>query len=69
LEQGQIWITPDHSLEVNRVGKHLVEFKLSKRQKAGAPKLPRARIAKKLESIKTVLAFLKANKAVLGSGD
>jgi len=65
LEEGQIWMMPDRSLEVKRVGKHLVEFRLMKRAEPGAPVSPRPRAASKLESIKTVLAFLKANKAVL----
>ena len=54
----------DRSLEVSRVGKLLVEFKLSKRQETG-PAMKRNRVAVKLESIKTVLGFLGKNKAVL----
>lgn len=55
----------DQSLEVKHVGKLLVEFKLTKRQQPGVP-LRQMRVGSKLESIKSVLSFLKANKAVLG---
>ena len=55
----------DQSLEVKHVGKLLVEFKLMRRQETG--KLPKQmRVGSKLESIKSVLSFLKAKKAVLG---
>src|SRR2546423_15652290 len=64
LEKGQIWIMREQSLEVKHVGKLLVEFKLIKRQDSGAP-LRQMRVGSKLESIKSVLSFLKANKAVL----
>ena len=66
LEKGQIWTMQDRSLEVRHVGKLLVEFTLKKRQEPGAPVKP-IRASLKMESIKTVLGFLGANKAVLES--
>jgi hypothetical protein len=54
----------DRSLEVRHVGKLLVEFTLKKRQEPGSPVKP-VRAALKMESIKTVVGFLGANKAVL----
>src|SRR5437764_165892 len=65
LEKGQIWIMRDQSLEVKHVGKRLVEFKLIKRQESSGPPIRQMRVGTKLESIKTVLEFLKTHKAVL----
>jgi hypothetical protein len=66
LEKGQVWTMQDRSLEVRHVGKLLVEFTLKKRQEPGSPAKP-VRASLKMESIKTVLGFLGANKAVLES--
>ena len=61
LEKGQIWMLENECLEIKHVGKHLVEFLLTKKQPAR-----RARAYKQMESIKTVLTFLQTHHAELG---
>ena len=57
LEAGQLWIMANANLRVGLVGKSLVHYKLGK---------PNAiRTANSCNSIKTIEAYLKANKAVL----
>ena len=57
LETGQLWQMPEANLRVGMVGKVLVHYKLGK---------PNAiRVANSCNSIKTITAYLKANKAVL----
>jgi hypothetical protein len=57
LEAGQLWIMANANLRVGLVGKSLVHYKLGK---------PNAvRSANSCNSIKTIEAYLKANKAVL----
>ncbi len=65
LEKGQIWLLKGQQLEVKHVGKHLVEFMLT-RKPMPVPVQRHIRVAKQLESIKTVLKFLRAHRAVLG---
>ena len=64
LEEGQVWVLKDQKLEVKHVGKYLVEFLLTKKQVQRAVQ-KHIRVAKQLESIKTVLKFLHSHKAVL----
>ena len=64
LQEGQIWLWKDQRLEVKHVGKYLVEFLLTKKQVQRAVQR-HIRVAKQLESIRTVLKFLHAHKAVL----
>ena len=64
LEEGQIWILKGQRLEVRHVGKYLVEIMIT-----GTVQVPiqrYGRVAKQLESIKTVLKFLHDHQAVLG---
>ena len=64
LEEGQIWLLRDQKLEVKHVGKYLVEFLLTKKEVHRAVQR-HIRVAKQLESIRTVLKFLHSHKAVL----
>jgi len=64
LEEGQIWLLKDQRLEVKHVGKYLVEFLLTRKEVQKAVQR-HIRVAKQLESIKTVLKFLQTHKAVL----
>ena len=64
LEKGQIWLLKGQQLEVKHVGKHLVEFILT-RKPLPLPVHKHVRVAKQLESIKTVLKFLREHRAVL----
>ena len=65
LEKGQVWILKDEFLEVKHVGKYLVEFMIRRKQVQMAVR-KHIRVAKQIESIKTVLKFLHSHKAVLG---
>ena len=57
LETGQLWRMAEANLVVGFVGKLLVHYKLGK---------PNAlRVANSCNSIKTIVKYLKANKAVL----
>ena len=57
LQPGQVWQMEDSHLHVDLVGKHLVHYKLVKREAKRTPM--------SLSNIKTVEKFLKTNKAVL----
>ena len=65
LEKGQIWKLKGECLEVKHVGKYLAEFSITK-QPLPMTSLKHIRVAKQLESIRTVVKFLHAHKAVLG---
>ena len=60
LETGQVWQMEDSHLQIDMVGKHLVHYKLIKREAKRTPM--------SLSNIKTVEKFLKQNKAVLVQG-
>jgi hypothetical protein len=60
LETGQVWEMEDSHLHVDLVGKHLVHYKLIKREAKRTPM--------SLSNIKAVEKFLKNNKAVLVQG-
>jgi hypothetical protein len=53
----------DQCLEVKNVGKLLVEVRITKQP--ANPLAKRSRVAARFESVKTVLAFLQTEKAVL----
>jgi hypothetical protein len=57
LETGQVWQMEDSHLHVDLVGKHLVHYKLIKREAKRTPM--------SLSNIKAVEKYLKVNKAVL----
>ena len=57
LETGQVWRMEDSNLHVDLVGKHLVHYKLIKREAKRTPM--------SLSNIKAVEKYLKDNKAVL----
>jgi len=57
LEEGQLWRMDGASLRVDTVGKLLVHYKLGKTDALRTPN--------SCNSIKTIKAYLKANKAVL----
>ncbi len=60
LATGQVWRMEDSDLHVDLVGKHLVHYKLIKRDAKRTPL--------SLSNKKTVEKYLKANKAVLVQG-
>ena len=60
LETGQVWQMEDSHLHVDLVGKHLVHYKLIKREAKQTPM--------SLSNIKAVEKYLKVNKAVLVEG-
>ncbi len=60
LATGQVWRMEDSHLHVDLVGKHLVHYKLIKRDAKRTPM--------SLSNKKTVEKYLKANKAVLVHG-
>jgi hypothetical protein len=60
LVTGQIWRMKDSDLHVDVVGKHLVHYKLIKRDAKRTPM--------SLSNKKAVEKYLKANKAVLVHG-
>jgi hypothetical protein len=60
LETGQVWRMEDSHLDINRVGKYLVHYKLIKQEAKRTPM--------SLSSIKDVEKYLKDNKAVLVQG-
>jgi hypothetical protein len=57
LQTGQVWQMEDSHLQVDLVGKHLVHYKLVKREAKRTPT--------SLSNIKAVEKYLKDNKAVL----
>lgn len=57
LATGQVWRMEDSDLRVELVGKHLVHYKLIKRDAKRTPM--------SLSNIKAVEDYLKTNKAVL----
>jgi hypothetical protein len=57
LETGQLWRMPEANLRVGLVGRLLVHYKLGKPNAIRTPS--------SCNSIKTIEAYLKANKAVL----
>lgn len=61
LKEGQLWVLENECLEIKHVGKHLVEFLLTKKQPT-----KHGRVYKQMESINTVLKFLQTHHAVLG---
>ena len=65
LKTGQIWMLKDEWLEVKHVGKYLAEFSITRKPVQMAMR-KHMRVSKQLESIQTVLKFLRQNKAVLG---
>jgi len=65
LQSGQIWMLKDEWLEVKHVGKYLAEFSITRKPLQMAVH-KHIRVSKQLESIRTVLKFLRDNKAVLG---
>jgi hypothetical protein len=67
LEKGQIWVFGDECLAVKHVGKHLVEFRITKKHPVTAVQR-HLRVPNQLESIKTLSQFLQLRKAVLGRG-
>ena len=60
LQTGQVWRMEDSQLHVDLVGKHLVHYKLIKREAKRTPM--------SLSNKKAVEKYLKANKAVLVEG-
>jgi hypothetical protein len=60
LQTGQVWQMEDSHLHVDLVGKHLVHYKLVKREAKRTPM--------SLSNIKAVEKYLKDNKAVLIQG-
>ena len=60
LTTGQVWRMEDSHLHVDLVGKHLVHYKLIKRDAKRTPM--------SLSNKKSVEKYLKANKAVLVQG-
>ena len=60
LQTGQVWQMEDSHLHVDLVGKHLVHYKLVKREAKRTPM--------SLSNIKAVEKYLKVNKAVLVEG-
>src|SRR5258708_6348102 len=64
LEDGQIWIWNGQQLEVKHVGKYLVEIMITRTVQMPVQRY--RRVAKQLESIKTVVKFLHDHRAVLG---
>ena len=60
LETGQVWRMEDSHLDISRVGKYLVHYKLIKQEAKRTPM--------SLSSIKAVEKYLKDNKAVLVPG-
>ena len=60
LTTGQVWRMEDSHLHVDLVGKHLVHYKLIKRDAKRTPM--------SLSNKKTVEKYLKTNKAVLVQG-
>ena len=60
LETGQVWRMEDSHLDISRVGKYLVHYKLIKQEVKRTPM--------SLSSIKDVVKYLKHNKAVLLPG-
>ncbi len=60
LATGQIWRMEDSDLHVDLVGKHLVHYKLIKRDAKRTPM--------SLSNKKAVEKYLKTNKAVLVQG-
>jgi hypothetical protein len=60
LQTGQVWQMEDSHLLVDLVGKHLVHYKLVKREAKRTPM--------SLSNIKAVEKYLKDNKAVLVQG-
>ena len=60
LATGQVWRMEDSHLHVDLVGKHLVHYKLIRRDAKRTPM--------SLSNKKTVEKYLKANKAVLVQG-
>jgi len=60
LQTGQVWQMEDSHLHVDLVGKHLVHYKLIKREAKRTPM--------SLSNIKAVEKDLKDNKAVLVQG-
>ena len=66
LEKGQVWNLKDKCLEIQRVGKYLVEFLITQKDHK-APSQERIRIGKHLESIQAVQRFLQSHKAILAN--
>jgi hypothetical protein len=60
LQTGQVWQMEDSHLHVDLVGKHLVHYKLVRREAKRTPM--------SLSNIKTVEKYLKDKKAVLVQG-
>ena len=60
LETGQVWRMEDSHLDINRVGKYLVHYKLIKHQAKRTPM--------SISNIKEVEKYLKDNKAVMVHG-
>ena len=60
LQTGQVWQMEDSHLHVDLVGKHLVHYKLVRREAKRTPM--------SLSNIKAVEKYLKDNKAVLVQG-
>ncbi|HNR70500.1 MAG TPA: hypothetical protein PLV05_09610 [Verrucomicrobiota bacterium] len=60
LATGQVWRMADSHLHVDLVGKHLVHYKLIKRDAKRTPM--------SLSNKKTVEKYLRTNKAVLVQG-
>ena len=64
LKEGQVWTLADQCLEIKRVGKHLVEILIT-RKNPNKPEQKPFRLRKQLESIVTVQNFLRAHNAVI----